>query len=100
MRRKKRALQQAAASADAFPPDLVAWAEVVDASRLSDKTAEEAENYLRDYRHIIGFARHEIAFRLVSVVAIQVSPPPPADVHPLDILATVLAARRRQLGIG
>lgn len=100
MRHWKRAPQPATASSGAFPPSLVAWAQVVDASRLSDKTANEAENYLRDYRHITGFARHEMALRLVSVIATQISPPPPADVAPLDVLATVLAARRRQLGIG
>jgi hypothetical protein len=83
-----------------LPLDLLTWAQVVDASRLSDRTAKEAEDYLREYRRMSALARDEIAFRLVSVVAIQVSPPPPADVHPLDILATVLAARRRQRGIG
>jgi hypothetical protein len=47
-----------------------------------------------------AFARHELALRLVSVVASQVSPPPPMDFAPLDILATVIALRRKQLGIG
>ena len=39
-------------------------------------------------------------FSLVDAVEAQVSPPPPADAFPLDVLATVLAVRRKQLGIG
>lgn len=81
-------------------PVLAAWAQAVDASRLSERTARQAEDYLREYRRMNAIARHEIAFRLVSVIETQVSPPPPAQVAPLDILATVVAARRRQLGIG
>jgi len=46
------------------------------------------------------FAREELAFRLVAAVETQVNPPPPRDAAPLDILATVLSVRRRQLGIG
>lgn len=100
LRHRKRALPQSVPSADALPPDLLAWAQVVDISRLSDRTAKEAEDYLREYRRMSAFARHEIAFRLVSVVATQVSPPPPADAAPFEILATVLAVRRKQFGIG
>jgi hypothetical protein len=96
----KRAQRRAVPSLDAVPPDLLAWAQVVNASRLSDQTAKDAEDYLRDYRHMNAFARHEVALRLVSVVAAQVSPPPPISLAPLDILATVVVTRRRQLGIG
>jgi hypothetical protein len=97
---RKRAPRRAAPGPDAVPPNLLAWAQVADASRLSDQTVKDAEGYLRDYRHMNAFVRDEAAFRLVSVVAAQVSPPPPIDLAPLDILATVLALRRRQLGIG
>jgi len=96
----KRVRRRAAPSPDAVPPNLLAWAQVVDVSRLSDQIAKDAEEYLRDYRHMNAFARHELALRMVSVVAAQVSPPPPPDLAPLDILATVLALRRKQLGIG
>jgi hypothetical protein len=41
-----------------------------------------------------------MGFVLVAAVEAQVSPPPPADAFPLDVLATVLAVRRKQLGIG
>jgi hypothetical protein len=44
--------------------------------------------------------RQQEGFRLRDAVEAQVSPPPPADAHPMDVLATVLAVRRKQLGIG
>jgi hypothetical protein len=86
--------------ADAMPKDLVAWAQVVDASGLSGKTVQDTEDFLRTYRRMTEFAREELAFRLVAAVETQVNPPPPRDAAPLDILATVLSVRRRQLGIG
>ena len=85
---------------DAVPPDLVAWAQVVDVSRLSDRTIRAVEGYLRGYRHMTLAASQEEGFRLLAAVEAQVSPPAPADAQPLDVLATVLAARRKQLGSG
>ena len=86
--------------ADAVQEDLVAWARVVDVSGLSEKTVQDAEDYLRTYRRMTEFAREELALRLMATVETQVKPPPPVDVAPLDVLATVLSVRRRQLGIG
>jgi hypothetical protein len=80
------------------PPELAAWAQVVDVSRLTDRTIRQAEEYLRTYRRMIPVARRELAWRLVALVQAQASPPPPVNAAPLDILATVLAARRKQLG--
>jgi flavodoxin len=73
---------------------LVAWAAAVDVSRLSDRTARAIESYLQTYRRMSADARGELAFRLVSAVTAQVSPPPPLSIAPLDIFAAVLAARR------
>jgi len=67
---------------------------------VSEHTAKNIEDYLRDYRHMSPFARHELAFRLVSDIEAQIWPPPPVSIPPLDILATVVATRRKQLGIG
>ena len=89
-----------AASPDPVSPDLLAWADAVDASRLSDRTVKMAELYLRDYRRLNYLARREGGLRLRSAVLAEVRPGPPATVAALDIAATVLAARRRQLGIG
>jgi hypothetical protein len=89
----------ASASPDSVSPDLLAWAQAVDATQLSEKTAKQAERYLRDYRHMNFLARREYGLRLRTAVEYQVRPPPPASIAALDIAATVLSARRRQLGI-
>jgi hypothetical protein len=86
-------------SQDALPADVLAWAQVVDVSRLPDRTVREAEYYLKNYRWPLG-DRQEVGWRLMSVIQSHVNPPPPLDAQPLDVLATVLAARRKELGIG
>jgi hypothetical protein len=83
---------------DGVPASLVAWAQEADASRLDDKTVRDAEYFLKRYRWITEPGREESALRLVALIARQVSPPPPIDVAPLDIIATALAVRRQQLG--
>ena len=91
---------QAPDTPDPVSPTLVAWAEAVDVSRLSDQTVKQAERFLRDYRHLNYLARREYGLRLRTAVESQVSPPPPATIAVLDIAATVVSVRRRQLGIG
>jgi hypothetical protein len=39
-------------ASEAVPPSLLAWAQAVDVSRLSDKTVRQVEWYLRGYRHM------------------------------------------------
>jgi hypothetical protein len=85
---------------EAVPPSLLAWAQAVDVSRLSDRTVRQVERYLRGYRHMRLADSQEEAFRLRAAVEAQVDPPPPVDAQSLDVLATVLAVRRKQLGIG
>jgi hypothetical protein len=81
-------------------PDLLAWAQVLDVLRLSERTVQQIEEYLRTYRRMTEFPREELAFRLVRVIRTEVSPAPPIALPTLDIFGTVLAARRRQLGTG
>jgi hypothetical protein len=81
-------------------PDLVAWAQAVNASMLSADTVKEAEDFLRQYDRLNIRTRREFSFRLVAQIERQVSPPPPLSLRPLDIISTALEARRRQLGIG
>jgi hypothetical protein len=72
----------------------------VDATALSERTVREAERFLRDYRHMTSLgARRESALRLRSAIEAQVSPVPPGTISSMDVIATVLPARRRQLGI-
>lgn len=86
-------------SPDRVPPDLLAWADAVDTTQLSEKTVKDAERFLQNYRRMTNLgARREIALRLRSGIEAQVSPPPPATIGNMDVIATVLSARRRQLG--
>ena len=91
---------QAPDTPDPVSPALVAWAETVDVSRLSDQTVKQAERFLRDYRRLNYLARREYGLRLRTAVESQVRPPPPASIAVPDIAATVLSVRRKQLGIG
>jgi hypothetical protein len=80
-------------------PDLLAWAQLVDVSRVTEHTAKAAEDYLRDYVRMTPLAGREYGLRLVSLLETQVSPPPPLSARPSEVVATVLAVRRKQLGV-
>jgi hypothetical protein len=101
-----RWLRKAAPSASPEPlppeqvsPELLAWAQAVDATQLSDRTVKMAERFVRDYRHLNYMARREGGLRLRSLIEAEVRPGPPASIAMLDVAATVLSARRKQLGI-
>jgi hypothetical protein len=82
-------------------PALLAWAEALDATQLSETTVKSAERFLRDYRRMGTLnARREIAFRLRSKIEAEASPRPPVSVANMDVIATAIAVRRRQLGLG
>jgi hypothetical protein len=98
---RRRAAPGSDPEPDPVSPELLAWAEALDTSQLSDRTVKQAERFLRDYRHMTNLgARRESALRLRSVIEAQVSPSPPATVASMDVIAAALSARRRQLGIG
>jgi len=84
----------------AVPADLVAWAGEVDVSRLSDRTFQDAEDYLKGYRYMNLDLSQQMGWRVIAAVEAQVTPSPPAFAQPLDVIATVLALRRKQLGTG
>jgi hypothetical protein len=79
-------------------PDLLRWANALDVTSLSEETVSDAERFLQSYRRMPLLTRREIAFRLRSAVAAQVSPVPPPTVGSMDVIATAVSARRRQLG--
>ena len=81
-------------------PALVAWAQKVDVSRLSDQTVRDAEDYLKMYRHMNLDLSQQMGWRVIAAVKAQVTPSPPPLAQPLDVIATVLALRRKQLGTG
>jgi hypothetical protein len=79
----------------AAPETLADWAGEVDVSRLSDRTFQDAEDYIKGYRHMNLDLSQQMGRRLIAAVEAQVTPSPPAFAQPLDVLATVLAARRK-----
>jgi hypothetical protein len=88
------------AGASRVAPSLLAWANALDATGLSDGTVASAERFLRDYRRMGTLnARREIAFRLRAAIEAEVSPRPPVSAANMDVIATAISVRRRQLGL-
>jgi hypothetical protein len=77
-----------------MPADLREWSQALDVSHVTDHTARAAEYYLRKYRRMMPASRQEAEFRLMNMLAVQASPPPPLSIAPLDAAATVLRALR------
>ena len=97
---RRKAQQDTHNAQPAAPADLVAWAGEVDVSRLSDRTFQDAEDYLKGYRHMNLDLSQQMGWRVIAAVEAQVTPSPPVFAQPLDVIATVVALRRKQLGIG
>jgi hypothetical protein len=91
---------QPAAQPAAVPADLAAWAREADVSRLSSQTVREAEDYLNKYRHMNLELSQQMGWRVMAAIEAQVTPSPPPFAQPLDVIATVLALRRKQPGTG
>jgi hypothetical protein len=96
---RRRAQPGPAHAQPAVPADLVVWAGEVDVSRLSNRTFQDAEDYLKGYRYMNLDLSQQMGLRVIAAVEAQVTPSPPGDAQPLDVLATVVALRRKQLGI-
>jgi hypothetical protein len=89
------------ASASRVSPSLLGWADALDATGLSDDTVASSERFLRDYRRMGNLgARREIALGLRSAITAEVSPRPPVSASSMDVIATAISVRRRQLGLG
>jgi len=69
-------------------------------SRLSSQTVREAEDYLNKYRHMNLELSQQMGWRVMAAIEAQVTPSPPPFAQPLDVIATVLALRRKQPGTG
>jgi len=79
-------------------PELLSWANALDVTSLSEETVSDAERFLQGYRRMSLGARRQMAFGLRSAIEAQVSPIPPPTVGSMDVIATAVSARRRQLG--
>ena len=78
------------------PPPLTVWAQSLQVSQLSDRTAEAAGSYLRRYHELAPQARDLLGVQLANAVAAEVSPAPPFGTPPAAYLAAVLAVRRER----
>jgi uncharacterized RDD family membrane protein YckC len=77
-------------------PGLAAWAQGADIGVLPDALVVAARQFLLRGPHLTPAARASTGTDLARAVVQRVSPEPPADAHPDDVLAAVLAERRRR----
>jgi uncharacterized RDD family membrane protein YckC len=79
-----------------MPPPLAWWASSLQLSGLAPETAERARQFLSRATQLDPGVRDQIAYRVCSEVAAQISPPPPPGTPPQLVLAAVLAERHRR----
>jgi uncharacterized RDD family membrane protein YckC len=79
-----------------MPPQLTWWASSLQLSGLRPDQAELARQFLSRASQLDASIRDQMAYRITSEVASQVSPPPPPGVPPQLVLAAVLAERHRR----
>lgn len=79
-----------------MPPGLAWWAASLQLSGLRPETAERARQFLSRAHQLNPMFRDQLAYRLHTEVAAQISPPPPPGAPPPLVLAAVLAERHRR----
>jgi hypothetical protein len=75
---------------------LAPWAASLQLSGLDAEQAELARQFLSRATQLEPRVRDILAHRILTEVAVRISPPPPQGVHPQWILAAVLAERHRR----
>ncbi|WP_433252345.1 RDD family protein [Streptosporangium sp. CA-135522] len=80
----------------AMPPQLAAWAQTLELSRLPESVAATARQYLTRWHDLSPAVQHEMGVRIATEMSAFVSPPPPSGVPPFAYLTAVLAERRRR----
>ncbi len=79
-----------------MPPHLAPWAALADISTLPPGLAIAIRQFLGRRWTLTPHSRATVGSQLLAATLPCVSPPPPDGVHPEDILAAVLAERRRR----
>ncbi len=79
-----------------MPPALATWASTLQLSGLRPETAQLARQFLSRATQLHPQVREQMAYRITSDVAAQISPPPPPGVPAPYLLAAVLAERHRR----
>ena len=79
-----------------MPPQLAWWASSLQLSGLRPEQAEIARQFLSRASQLDPVVRDQMAYRIVTDVTAQISPPPPPGTPPQFVLAAVLAERHRR----
>jgi uncharacterized RDD family membrane protein YckC len=79
-----------------MPPPLAGWAASLQLSGLRPETAQLARQFLSRETQLHPQVRNQMAYRIITDVAAQISPPPPPGAPPQYVLAAVLAERHRR----
>ena len=79
-----------------MPPQLAWWASSLQLSGLDPGKAELARQFLSRASELDPGVRDQMAYRITTEVAAQISPPPPPGVPAQLVLAAVLAERHRR----
>jgi uncharacterized RDD family membrane protein YckC len=82
--------------APAMPPSLAWWASSLQLSGLRPETAQMARQFLSRATQLVPQVRDQMAQRIATDMAAQVSPPAPPGVPAPYMLAAVLAERHRR----
>jgi uncharacterized RDD family membrane protein YckC len=79
-----------------MPPQLAWWASSLQLSGLRPDQAELARQFLSRASQLDSGIRDQMAYRIVSEIVSQISPPPPPGLPPQLVLSAVLAERHRR----
>lgn len=79
-----------------MPPPLIAWAQGLELSGLSDELALSARQFVSRAGSMSPAARDDLESRLVAAIAAVTAPPPPPGTPSWAYLSAVLAERRQR----
>lgn len=79
-----------------MPPALAAWAGAADVAGMPSSLSVAVRQFLARAATVSPASRAPLAGDLLTAVLPHVAPPPPAWAHPEDVLAAVVAERRRR----
>jgi uncharacterized RDD family membrane protein YckC len=80
----------------AMPPDLAAWASILDLTAVDDALALELRQFATRVRDLREPYRAHLLNQLAAEATAKITPPAPAGLSPWLLLVTVLAERRRR----
>jgi uncharacterized RDD family membrane protein YckC len=79
-----------------MPPALAGWAAAADVAAMPPRLSVAVRQFLARAGTLSSQSRAELGHELLIAVLPHVAPPPPAWAHPEEVLAAVVAERRRR----